>query len=156
MREIVVVFAPRAPLWLPLFESVVPAGFPSPANDHIPVELDLNGLLLPHPDATYLIRCFGDSMTGGEDGIKSGSLLAVDCTLTPRPNDVVIASVDGSDYTLKRLVQRPNKSWWLTPDNPCFPPIAIDSPDLFTVWGVVTHVVNETRPGKLSQHVRAR
>ena len=156
MSEIVFVPSPRTPLWLPYFHSLVPAGFPSPAFDHEHIRLDLNGLLLPHPDCSFLIRSFGESMTGGDAGIKSGSLLAIDCSLTPRPNDIVIASADGSDYTLKRLVQRRDKSWWLVPDNPSHPPIAIDAPDLFTVWGVVTHVVNETRPGKLSQHVRAR
>ena len=62
-------------------------------------------------------------MTGGDDGIKNGSLLAVDSSLTPRPNDIVNASADGSDYTLKRLVQRPDQSWWLVPDNPSFAPI---------------------------------
>lgn len=156
MREIVIVASPREPLWLPFFESLVPAGFPSPANDHEPIKLDLNGLLLPHPDSTYLIRCFGESMSGGDDGIKSGSLLAVDCSLSPQHNDVVIASVDGSDYTLKRLIQRADQSWWLVPDNPTYPAFPIDSPDLFNVWGVVTHIVNETRIGKLSQHVRPR
>ena len=156
MPEIVFVSAPRDPLWLPFFHSLVPAGFPSPAQDHESIKLDLNGLLLPHPDCSYLIRAYGDSMTGGDDGIKNGSLLAVDSSLTPRPNDIVIASADGSDYTLKRLVQRPDQSWWLVPDNPSFAPIAIDAPDLFTVWGVVTHIINETRPGKLSQHVWSR
>ena len=156
MPDIVFVPSPRDPLWLSFFDTVVPAGFPSPVNDHEPIKLDLNGLLLPHPDSTYLIRAYGDSMTGGDDGIKSSSLLTVDCSLSPRPNDVVVASVDCSDYTLKRLVQRPDKSWWLVPDNPMYAAIAIDTPDMFVVWGVVTHTVNETRPGKLSQHVRSR
>jgi DNA polymerase V len=156
MREFVVVSVLHQPVWLPFIESLVPAGFPSPALDHESAALDLNALLLPHPDATYLIRCFGDSMMGGEDGIRSGSLLAVDCTLKPQSNDVVIASLDGMDYTLKRLIQRPDQSWWLVPDNPTYAPVPIESPDVFTVWGVVTHIVNETRPGKLGQHVRAR
>jgi DNA polymerase V len=60
------------------------------------------------------------------------------------------------DYTLKRLIQRPDQSWWLVPDNPLYAPIPIETPDVFTVWGVVTHIVNETRPGKLGQYVRAR
>ncbi|GAB3294335.1 LexA family protein [Hymenobacter tenuis] len=72
---------------------MVPAGFPSPAEDHRGVKLDLNRMLLPHPDSTYLVRVMGNSMTGGESGIQDGSLLAVDCQLKARPDDVVIAVI---------------------------------------------------------------
>ena len=141
-------------MWLLFFESLVPAGFPSPADDHRGIKLDLNRLLLPHPDSTYLVRVMGDSMTGGESGIRDGALLAVDCHLRPQPDDVVIAVVEGS-FTVKRLVKRPGNAWYLVPDNPSYPEVRIDGePDIIDVWGVVTHVVTETRRGRLSGHVR--
>ncbi|AII53653.1 hypothetical protein N008_16940 [Hymenobacter sp. APR13] len=116
------------------------------------MKLDLNRLLLPHPDASYLVRVMGDSMTGGESGIRDGALLAVDCLLEPRPDDVVIAAIEG-EFTVKRLVKRRSGAWFLVPDNPSFPEMAIDTPDMFDVWGVVTHVVTETRRGRLSNHL---
>ncbi|UOQ81726.1 LexA family protein [Hymenobacter sp. 5414T-23] len=132
---------------------MVPAGFPSPAEDHRGIKLDLNRLLLPHPDSTYLVRVMGDSMTGGDSGIRDGALLAVDCSLKPQSDDVVIAVLEG-EFTVKRLIQRGPSAWFLVPDNPCYPETSITQPDLFDVWGVVTHVVTETRRGRLSSHVR--
>ena len=38
---------------LPLYGSKVPAGFPSPADDHIESHLDLNEHLIKHPAATF-------------------------------------------------------------------------------------------------------
>ncbi|RSK33057.1 translesion error-prone DNA polymerase V autoproteolytic subunit [Hymenobacter metallilatus] len=153
MSEVVVLPMARKPVWLLFFEGLVPAGFPSPADDHRGTRLDLNRLLLPHPDSTYLVRVTGDSMTGGESGIRDGALLAVDCRLTAEHNDVVIAVVEGQ-FTVKRLIRRRANTWFLVPDNPCYPEISITEPDLFDVWGVVTHVVTETRRGRLSSHVR--
>jgi DNA polymerase V len=152
MCEVVLLSIRHRPLWLLFFESLVPAGFPSPAEDHRGVKLDLNQLLLPHPDSTYLVRVIGDSMTGGESGIRDGALLAVDCHLRAQHDDVVIAVLEG-EFTVKRLVQR-GSVWWLVPDNPTFPAVEIIQPDLFDVWGVVTHVVTETRRGRLSSYVR--
>jgi DNA polymerase V len=139
---------------LPFFSSRVPAGFPSPAEDHVGVKLDLNKLLLPHPSATYLVLVDGHSMTGGESGIRDGALLAVDCRLTPQHDDIIIAVVEGQ-HTVKRLVQRGPDDWWLVADNPMYPSISIGKePDLFDYWGVVTYVLTETRRGKLSYYVR--
>ena len=47
---------------LPLYSSKVQAGFPSPADDHIEMRLDLNEYLVQHPAATFLVRATGDSM----------------------------------------------------------------------------------------------
>jgi|GEM_PF-608906 len=154
MSEVIVLNILRKPLLLPFFQSHVSAGFPSPAEDHRGVKLDLNALLLSHPQASYLVQVQGHSMTGGESGIRDGSLLAVDCHLTPRPNDIIIAVIEGL-HTVKRLVKRPDGSMWLVPDNPMYPSIPLDGePDLYDCWGVVTHVLTETRPGKLSRYVR--
>ncbi|UOQ53028.1 translesion error-prone DNA polymerase V autoproteolytic subunit [Hymenobacter cellulosivorans] len=153
MSRVVVLNVLRKPLLLPFFQSRVPAGFPSPAEDHMGVKLDLNALLLSHPHATYLVMVEGHSMTGGRSGIQDGALLAVDCRLKPRHDDIIIAVVEGQ-HTVKRLIQR-GQDWWLVPDNPLYPSIPLTGePDLYDCWGVVTHVVTETRPGRLSRYVR--
>lgn len=153
MCEVVFLPVVRKPAWVRLFDISVPAGFPSPAEDHRSIKLDLNRLLLPHADSCYLVRVMGHSMTGGESGIRDGCLLAVDNQLQAQHNDVVIAMVEG-DFTVKRLIQRGPQAWFLVPDNPSYPELRIGEPDLFTIWGVVTHVVTETRRGRLSSHVR--
>ena len=60
----------------PLFQALVPAGFPSPADDYIERELDLNAYLIKHPAATFFVRVTGDSMSGagirGDDDRKTG------------------------------------------------------------------------------------
>ena len=51
-----------APLEVPLMDSGVHAGFPSPADDSIEQPLDLNKLVAPNPNATFFARVVGDSM----------------------------------------------------------------------------------------------
>ncbi len=57
---------------LPLFAERVPCGFPSPAQDYVEDRLNLNTLLIAHPNATYFIKVSGDSMT--DAGIGDGDL----------------------------------------------------------------------------------
>lgn len=133
-------------LFLPLFSYLVPAGFPSPATDHLEGLFDLNRLLLRHPDATYLLRVSGESMAGAE--IHAGDLLAVDKHLEADHNHIVVAVVHG-ECTVKRLV-REGAKWWLKPENPAYKPYEITDTDELRIWGVVTHVVHELIPGKLT------
>jgi len=46
----------------PLFMVPVAAGFPSPAEDYIEGQLDLNKHLIKHPAATFFVRATGESM----------------------------------------------------------------------------------------------
>ncbi len=87
-------------LSFPLFESVVPAGFPSIAEDYVDRALNLNELLIQHPAATFFVRVSGDSMVNA--GITSNDILIVDRALTPTNNKIVIARIDG-ELTVKRL-----------------------------------------------------
>ncbi|WP_231403142.1 LexA family protein [Hymenobacter guriensis] len=143
---------PATTLWLPLFASLVPAGFPSPAADELEGLMDMNRLLFRHPEATYLVRVSGESMSGAE--IHAGDLLAVDKHLMADHNHIVIGVIEG-DCTVKRLVRR-GASWWLQAENPAFPDYEITDPDQVHIWGVVTHVVHELIPGKLTALLRSR
>ncbi|MFQ1016953.1 S24 family peptidase [Gilliamella sp. BG7] len=67
---------------LPLVETPVRAGFPSPADDYLEAKLDLTEHLVKHPSATYYIKAMGDSMV--DYGIFSGDLLIFDRSLTPQ------------------------------------------------------------------------
>jgi Peptidase S24-like len=59
-------------LKLPLASFPVPAGCPSPADDHLDGSLDLNEHLIRDPAATFYVRVSGDSMRGA--GIVDGDL----------------------------------------------------------------------------------
>ncbi len=82
-----------APMPLPLLARAVRAGFPSPADDFIEEEIDLQRLLITNRPATFLVRVAGDSMIG--KGLFDGDLAIVDRSLTPRAGDVVVVDVDG-------------------------------------------------------------
>src|SRR5437763_15337082 len=86
---------------LPLYLSRVCAGFPSPADDYIDQEIDLNRHLIKNPLATFIVYAEGDSMIG--EGIYSGDALIVDRSLKPRAGSIVIACIEG-ELTAKQLV----------------------------------------------------
>jgi SOS-response transcriptional repressors (RecA-mediated autopeptidases) len=90
----------KVDLIMPYFLDTVSAGFPSPATDYMENKLDLNEYLVQHPTATYIVKANGPSMT--DAGILSGDLLIVDRSITPRNNNIVIASIFG-DLTVKKI-----------------------------------------------------
>ena len=124
---------------LPLYASTVQAGFPSPADDYIEEQLDLNKHLIKHPTATFFVRAAGDSMVGA--GIHSGDILVVDRSLEPKPGKVVIAAIDGQ-LTVKRLSQT-SKGLYLKAENDQYKPIKINEINDVIIWGVVTSVVHK-------------
>jgi DNA polymerase V len=140
----------QEPAWLMLCETPVPAGFPIPPEDYRGPSVDLNQLLLPRPDCTYLACVKGDSMDGPPSHIRDGAFLTVDCSLKPESGNLVVAAIDG-EFTVKRLEKR-GSTFWLIPDNPNHQPIDISllGKD-FEVWGVVTNVITDTvsRPRRI-------
>lgn len=123
---------------IPLFSSKVPAGFPSPGEDHIERYLDLNEQLIKHPSATFFVTASGDSMT--DAGIQSGDMLIVDRSLEPTHGKIVVAAING-ELTVKRLSKVDNQLQ-LLPANPKYKPIDITHHHELVIWGVVTHVIH--------------
>jgi len=150
--ELIPVPEPLGPSFLPVFSCLVPAGFPSPADDYVDELFDLNKILFRHPEATYLVRVAGESMADAE--IHTGDLLAVDKHLEADHNHIVVAVV-GGDCTVKRLELRQGH-WWLIPANAAYKPYQIHDGDDVRIWGVVTHVVRELVPGKLAALLHSR
>src|SRR5215212_10140675 len=91
---------------LPLYLSRVCAGFPSPADDYIDQEIDLNKHLITNPLATFIVYAQGDSMIG--EGIYPGDALIVDRSLEPKHKNVVIACIEG-ELTVKKLMYQDGK-----------------------------------------------
>ena len=119
----------------------IEAGFPSPADDHLDVALDLNEYLIKHPSSTFYIYVKGDSMIN--NGIYNGDIIIVDRSLTPRTKDIVVAVIDG-DFTVKKMYKKNNKIY-LNPGNENYKSIYIDSNMDFQIWGVVTHSIHHCR-----------
>lgn len=78
---------------IPFFLPTVPAGFPSPAQDHIEQRISLDDLFQLHRPQIYLAQVSGNSLSGL--GILDGDLVLIDKALQPRREDVVIACLNG-------------------------------------------------------------
>lgn len=122
---------------IPLFNSKVPAGFPSPADDHVEKRLDPSEYLVDQADATFFVTIQGESMI--ETGLMPGDKAVVDRSKLPVIGDIVLAVVDG-DFTIKILNRQKNGNPRLLPANSSgkYQPIEIKDGMQFEVWGVVT------------------
>lgn len=126
------------PFKIPLMNSTVTAGFPSPADDHLDLPIDLNEYLVKHPAATFYVRVQGDSMEDSD--IHQGDLLIVDRAKSYEMGSIVLAVLDG-EFTVKKLLKK-NGSLYLLSSNIAYKPIKIESDTDFKVWGVVTYIIH--------------
>jgi len=126
---------PLAPsdLELPFYAWRVPAGFPSPCDDHLESSLSLDALMDIRAPHTYLVRASGDSMTGA--GIFDGDLLVVDRSRQAQPGEIVIAALNAEP--LVKIFDREGDQLVLRSANPKYPPCFILEGDELAVWGVV-------------------
>ncbi len=129
------------PAPLPLLARAVRAGFPSPADDFVEEEIDLQRLLVTNRAATFLVRVAGDSMVG--KGLLDGDLAIVDRSLTPQDGDVVVVDVDGERSF--KVWGRQGARATLSFANPRYPAYRLDAEALVEVWGVVSGSVNPRR-----------
>ena len=126
---------------LPVYASLIEAGFPSPADDYLETKLDLNDLLIKRPAATFLVRVRGNSMR--DSGILDGSILVVDSSIDPRSGMIVLAIVD-NEFTVKRLIKLKDH-WVLRPDNSDYENIVVTSET--EIRGVVTSCIQKFTTG---------
>jgi repressor LexA len=116
---------------LPLL-GVVEAGLPAFAEESRRDSLSLAEYLLSRPEASFLLRVSGDSMT--EAGIREGDLVVVEKGHRTKPGQIILAEVDGQ-WTLKFL-RRDEAGFYLEAANPLYP--AIRPRGELRVGGVVT------------------
>ena len=124
---------------IPLYGDAVPAGFPSPADDYLDMDLNLHDYLVQHPSATFCVKAIGDSMV--DAGIKSSDVMVIDRALTPKNNDIILAVVDG-EFTVKRI-KKNDAALYLIPANENYRPVKITEDMDFQVWGVVTFIIHK-------------
>ena len=121
-----------------LYLNSVCAGFPSPANDYLEGEIDLNEYLIKNPLATFIVKSQGNCML--QAGIHSGDLLIVDKSIKPKNNSIIIVSING-ELTVKRL-KISNKKFLLASDNEDYKNIKINNESDIFIWGTVTKVIH--------------
>lgn len=123
---------------LPMVEGKIAAGFPSPAEDFAVKRHDLNELLITHPAATFFWTVSGDSML--QAGIESGCILVVNRALRPEHRSIVVAQIDGGEFTVKYLHKRADRIK-LVPANPTYPELVFRDGQQLVICGVVTAAI---------------
>ena len=125
---------------VPYIISKVSAGFPSPADDYLENNLNLDKLLIKNRPSTFLIRAGGDSMIN--IGIYDGDILIVDRSLDAKSKDIVIASIFG-ELTVKKLLLDSHGNPQLKSENELYSNIEIKNKEDLIIWGVVTSVIHQ-------------
>ena len=120
----------------------VAISFGSPASESGVTRLDLNDILIRHPQAAFLMRIAGDSMR--EAGVEDGDLALVDRAIDATHGRVVIAVVD-DEFVCRRLVQR-GSDVRLRAADPACPDWVVGEGRELQIWGVVTHVIRPLSP----------
>lgn len=115
---------------IPLYDSTVSAGFPSPAADHVEARLTTDTYLIKNPVSTFFVKVKGDSML--DAGIQQGDILIVDRSISPVIGNIVLAEMDG-EFTVKYLGKNQ-----LIPANPNYPNIHFIEGQVVSLIGVVT------------------
>jgi DNA polymerase V len=123
---------------IPLYNTRVAAGLPSPADDSIERYLNLNEYLVDSPSDTFCVRAIGDSMI--DAGINEHDMLVVDRSLKAVNGKVIIAVLN-NELTVKRLELK-GTTVRLLPENPRYSAIEITEAVDFLILGVVVHVIH--------------
>ncbi len=122
---------------LPFFDVGISAGFPSPADDFIELQIDLNKFLIKHKDTTFFAKVKGHSMKNA--GIYDGDLLVIDKSLEPQDNKIAVCQIDG-EFTVKRI-KIEKDIVWLIAENEDYAPIRVTPENELMIWGIVIHSI---------------
>ncbi|MDF3128158.1 translesion error-prone DNA polymerase V autoproteolytic subunit [Kiritimatiellaeota bacterium B1221] len=119
-------------------DALLPAGFPSPADDYLEDRIDLNRELVQNPTSTFLARVRGDSMRDAH--LQDGDLILIDRSQVPGSGSMVLAWIDGG-FTVKHLILQKDRAL-LRAANPDYPDLELNEEEDNRIWGVVTHVIH--------------
>jgi DNA polymerase V len=124
---------------VPLYLFRIPAGFPSPAADHVERQISLDELFQIRAPHVYLAQVEGDSMLGA--GIHSGDILIIDRGREAQHGEIVVAALNGEPLC-KRLYLK-HGVVILQSENSAYPPRHVLEGDELAIWGVVRHSVRD-------------
>lgn len=124
-------------LSLPLYQSKVPAGLPSPADNDVEEQIDMYEYLIGDANVTFFVTIQGESMI--EVGLMPGDKAIVQKRNEASLGDIVLAMIDG-EFTVKTLAKQSNGLPKLLPANSSdkYQPILITNKMQFEIAGVIT------------------
>lgn len=128
---------------LPLYSFRVPAGFPSPAADHIEKHISLDELLNIRAPHVHVVRFGCDAMKAV--GIYHGDLGIVDRSITPDHGHLVFGVING-EPSCQRLHLKDGEAKLIS-ENEQITVRHLHEGDELTDWGVVTYSVRGHGPG---------
>lgn len=112
------------------------AGFPNAGEDaRGTVALNLDQLIVQRRLSTFFWRL---EEAVAEFGWKSGAIVVVDRSLTPRQGDKVVAVID-HDFVVRQFEWRDGRAYLRRPDG------ERETSEQPALWGVVTWVLQEER-----------
>lgn len=117
---------------------IVPAGSPLEIFESLGEEIELPEWMMEKGGDTAAFRVQGESMKDAY--IQEGDVVVVKRTPRAEAGEMVVALMDDSSITLKRL-RRDQEKMWLMPENPEFDPIY----DPFQLVGKVVGVLRRYR-----------
>jgi repressor LexA len=123
---------------LPLLGQVA-AGAPIEAVAN-PETITVPNDLIPRRGAAYVLKVRGDSMI--DEHIEDGDFVVVHSRDTAQNGEMVIALIDGTSATVKRLYREPGGWIRLQPANDSVPPIRAHEDDIL-IQGVVVGVIRK-------------
>lgn len=116
----------------------VAAGPFTNVDDFVSERIDLNKLLIRHPEATFYAKVKGNSMNGD---FNDGDLLVVDKAEEWSHGKIALCYMDG-EFTVKRIDIEKGVCR-LLPSNPEFKPIIVTSENTLLVWGVIVYSIRK-------------
>lgn len=117
---------------------VVAAGPFTNVDDFVSERIDLNRLLIKHPEATFYAKVKGNSMN---EDFNEGDLLVVDKAEEWSHGRIALCYLDG-EFTVKRI-EIEKGLCRLMPSNPKFEPITITSENTLVVWGIILYSIRK-------------
>ena len=116
---------------LPFFSFCVPAGLPSPAQDHLEGSISLDELMNIRAPHTYLARAAGESMI--DLGIFDRDILIIDRSRTAERGEIVIAALNNEP--LVKIFDLQGEQVILRSANCTFSPRYILESEELQIWG---------------------
>ena len=121
-------------------DAEVSCGYPRGGGDGMELVKVLE-LLNCSRGRAYVTTSSGDSMVNA--GIQNSDYVVIDIDRVARPDEVVLAEIEG-EYLLKYYVVDGHGAAWLVPGNEKYSPIRCD--ERCRICGVAIHVIHEINP----------
>lgn len=125
---------------LPFVGEGIPAGFPSPAADHVGDRIDLNEILIINPGATYYARVRDYYMI--EEELEQGDGILFDTSLSPCNGDLAMCEI--VDERVLKYIRKQGRAIWLA-DGGTSDTVPVNSDTDARVLGIVTVVIKVRR-----------